>query len=300
MLLFSLGIVCAVADGSGQIQNKMIKKAPGISFEIQGHRGCRGLMPENTIPAMIRALELGVQTLEMDVVITADSQVVLSHEPFFNHEIATKPGGGWVQEAEEKALNIYKMDYAGVKKYDVGMAPHPRFPEQKKMPAVKPLLADVIVAVKHWCASHQRPVPFFNIETKCLPETDNLFHPGPERFVDLLVAVLVKHQLIEKTIIQSFDFRTLKYARAKYPNITLATLIEEDDTLSLQKHLDSLGFTPDIYSAAWQLVDKQMVAQCKNLGMRLIPWTVNDETAASKLKGLGVDGFITDYPDRIK
>src|SRR5262245_19024474 len=112
---------------------------PDIHFDTQGHRGCRGLMPENTIPAMINALDLGVTTLEMDAVITRDNKVVMSHEPFFNHEIATKPDGSYVTEAEEKSLNIFLMTYDEVKKYDVGMKPHPRFPQQKKMNVVKPL-----------------------------------------------------------------------------------------------------------------------------------------------------------------
>jgi glycerophosphoryl diester phosphodiesterase len=271
-----------------------------LSFDLQGHRGCRGLIPENTIPAMIRALELGVQTLEMDVVVTSDKQVILSHEPFFNHEIATKPDGTPISQAEERALNIFKMTYAEVLKFDVGMATHPRFPEQKKIQAVKPRLSDVIIAVKEWCATHKKPLPFFNIETKCMPATDNEFHPEPDEFVELLVKVLQKHELIEKTIIQSFDFRTLKYAHATYPEIALAALIEADDKYNLNKHLEKLGFVPDIYSPAYERVNEDMVGKCHYLGMRLVPWTVNDETTAANLKMLGVDGIITDYPDRVR
>ncbi len=280
---------------------KMKKKteSPPVA-DLQGHRGCRGLMPENTIPAMIRALELGVNTLEMDVVITADKKVILSHEPFFNHEISKNLDGSQVAEEQEKELNIYKMTYEEVRNYDVGSAPHPRFPEQKKMPVTKPLLADVINAVKEWCAFNKKSLPYFNIETKCTPETDDVFHPQPEEFVDLLVAVLEKNGILEKTIIQSFDFRTLIYTRANYPDILLAALIEMDDPGKLQRHLEKLGFIPDIYSPAYQRVNEYMVGQCKYLGMKLIPWTVNDEIVAYNLKQLGVDGLITDYPDRIK
>ena len=96
-------------------------------FDTQGHRGCRGLMPENTITAMITALGLGVTTLEMDIIITKDKKVILSHEPFFNHEISTKPDGSTVIEKEERSLNIYQMMYENVKKYDVGLKPHSRF-----------------------------------------------------------------------------------------------------------------------------------------------------------------------------
>src|SRR4249920_1281485 len=150
-----------------------------MSFDTQGHRGCRGLMPENTFPAMKTALDLGVTTLEMDVVITKDKKVVLSHEPFFNHEITTKPDGTYVTEPEEKSLNIYKMDYEEVKRYDVGMKPHPRFPQQQKIKVFKPLLSDLLDSVQHYMTTSKRPMPYFNIETKSAPSTDNLYHPEP-------------------------------------------------------------------------------------------------------------------------
>ena len=101
-------------------------------FDKQGHRGCRGLMPENTIPGMLNAIGLGVTTLEMDISFTKDKKAILSHEPFFNHEISTKPDGSFIEEKEEKNYNIYQMTYEQVKTYDVGMKPHPRFPQQKR------------------------------------------------------------------------------------------------------------------------------------------------------------------------
>src|SRR5688572_27304061 len=111
-------------------------------FDKQGHRGCRGLMPENTIPAMIHALDLGVTTLEMDVVITKDKKVILSHEPWFGQEITTKPDGSFMKDREERKFNIYWMNYEETKAFDVGMKPHPRFPKQQKIKVTKPLLAD--------------------------------------------------------------------------------------------------------------------------------------------------------------
>lgn len=281
-------------------KEKNMDKENIANWDIQGHRGCRGLIPENTIPAMIHALELGVNTLEMDVVITADSMVVLSHEPFFNHEISRHPNGNPVFENEERDLNIYKMTYEQVKQFDVGLQPHPRFPEQKKMTAYKPLLSDVIQAVKTWCSENGKPMPFFNMETKCLPQGDNLYHPEPERFVDLLLAVLEKEGITKEAIIQSFDFRTLTYARKRYPQITLAALVEPDDKGTLQDHLNDLGFVPEIYSPAWERVDTALVRVCGEQGMKVIPWTVNDTATSALLKKLGVHGIITDYPDRVR
>ncbi len=120
-------------------------------FDIDGHRGCRGLMPENTIPAMLKAIDLGVNTLEMDVVITADDKVVVSHEPFFNHEITTLPSGKTFEEKDEKQYNIYRMTYDSVLKYDVGIKPHPRFPLQQKMNVQKPLLSVLIDSMEARC-----------------------------------------------------------------------------------------------------------------------------------------------------
>ena len=119
-------------------------------FDLEGHRGCRGLMPENTIPAMLKAIDLNVNTLEMDVVITADNKVVVSHDPFFSHEITTLPAGDSILENEEQKYNIYKMTYDSVEKFDVGMRPHPRFPDQEKLNVQKPLLSTLIDSVESY------------------------------------------------------------------------------------------------------------------------------------------------------
>ena len=148
-------------------------------------------MPENTIPAMKTALDLGVTTLEMDVVITKDKKVVISHEPCFNHEITTKPDGIYVTETEERSLNIYRMNYEEVKKYDVGMKPHPRFPQQQKIRVIKPLLGDLLDSVQQYMMTSKRPLPYFNIETKsCSWLPTKSFIPQPAEFVELLMTVI--------------------------------------------------------------------------------------------------------------
>ncbi len=264
---------------------------------MQGHRGCRGLMPENTISAFLKAIDLGVTTLEMDAVITQDGQVIISHEPFFNHEITTKPGGGYVTEEEEKSLNIYRMPYAQVKTYDVGMKLHPRFPQQQKLPAVKPLLADVIDSAETHAKRLGKVPPQYNIETKCLPEGDDIFHPKPPAFVDLLMEVINSKGIADRTTIQSFDPRSLQYLHEKYPLVPTALLVEETDSLSFALQLKQLGFIPSIYSPAYQLVTPLLVKQCHDAGIRIIPWTVNDIEKMKQLKLLGVDGIISDYPN---
>lgn len=270
------------------------------AFDLEGHRGCRGLMPENTIPAFLRALELGVTTLELDVVVTGDNQLLISHEPFFNHEISTKPNGEPVTVLEEKALNIYKMDFEEVKRYDVGLKSHPRFPDQQKMAVHKPLLREMFVAVRQYCKERNRELPQFNIEIKSLPIGDNIYHPKPGPFVELLMKLINEEGLAEKVIVQSFDFRSLKYLHKHYPNIRTAALVEDFDKAPFNKQLKKLGFRPDIYSPAFELVTPELVEECHNNGVKLVPWTVNDPANMEKLKAWGVDGLITDYPNRFK
>jgi glycerophosphoryl diester phosphodiesterase len=267
------------------------------SFDTQGHRGCRGLMPENTIPAMLKALDLGVVTLEMDAVITKDNQVILSHEPFFNHEISTGPDGQPIPEATEKQHNIFQLNYADVRKYDVGLAKHPRFPRQQKMAAVKPLLAEVIDAAETHAQKTNRPLPYYNIETKSQVSTDHQFHPEPAKFVELLVQVIQQKKIEQRVIIQSFDVRTLQYLHQHYPQIATAYLVERPSLSSMDGQISKLGFQPTIFSPEHRLVTANMVSYCREKKIRLIPWTVNDLPTMQKLKDMGVNGIISDYPD---
>ena len=267
------------------------------SFDKEGHRGCRGLMPENTIPAMLKAIDLGVTTLEMDAVVTKDKKIILSHEPFFNHEITTKPDGKFVIEQEEKALNIYQMEYSETQKYDVGLKPHPRFPQQQKIKAVKPLLADLIDKVEKYVSDKKLKQVFYNIETKSQPATDNIYHPAPAEFVELLVAVVKSKGIEDRVIIQSFDFRTLQYLHQHYPFIKTAMLIEDYDKRGLDEQLKALGFIPTIYSPDYSLVSDELLKKCHQQKIKVIPWTVDDKPTIQKLKTMGVDGIITDYPN---
>lgn len=292
--IYLLQIILLMATGCHHTKNL---QAPLPVFDKQGHRGARGLMPENTIPAMLKATDMGVTTLEMDVVITKDKQVILSHEPFFNHDITTKADGNFIDENEEKNYNIYSMTYLETLQFDVGLKSHPRFARQQKIKAHKPLLHDVIDSVILYCKEKNLPVPFFNIETKSNASTDNIFHPAPPEFVELLMQVIQRKEFTAKVIIQSFDFRTLKILHAKYPSVMTAALIEDYDKRSVRDHIGELGFTPTIYSPAYSLVNNDLVDYCHQHKMKLVPWTVNDKSKIEELKNMGVNGIITDYPD---
>jgi glycerophosphoryl diester phosphodiesterase len=267
------------------------------TIDKQGHRGCRGLMPENTIPAFIKAVDLGVNTLEMDLVITNDNKVLVSHEPFFNHEITTLPNGEWILESNEKEFNIYKMTYSEVIKYDVGLKTHPRFPNQFKMKAHKPLLSEVIDSVEIYAKENRKPVLYYNIETKTTPKTDGIFHPEPKEFVDLMMRVILEKKIENRVIIQSFDIRTLHYLHQNHPGIKTALLVEDFDKREFFKQIEDLGFVPTIYSPAQNLVTPKLVKECRSKGVKLIPWTVNDLKRINNLTKMGVDGIISDYPN---
>jgi glycerophosphoryl diester phosphodiesterase len=291
----SLFLLVLVSCGGS---NKMMNAPTGnVNIDKQGHRGCRGLMPENTIAAMLKALDLGVTTLEMDVVITKDKKVVLSHDQWFGEEITTKPDGTYMGPREERKFNIYWMTYEEIKTFDVGMKPHPRFPQQQKMKAVKPLLSDLLDSVKQYMMKSRRPFPYYNIETKSNPGFDGVFHPKPDEFVELLVGVIKEKGIEDHVVIQSFDFRTLQYLHEHYPAIKTAMLIEDFDARSFDEQVKAVGFTPTIYSPAYQLVNEKLVKKCHSQNMKIIPWTVNDKETIEKLTKMGVDGMISDYPN---
>ncbi len=273
----------------------VVAQKKASSFDIQGNRGARGLMPENTIPSMIKALESGVTTLKMEVVISKDKQVVVSQEPYFNQEISISPDGEPITLKNQKNYNIYKMDYSEIKQFDVGSKPHPRFPHQEKFRIEKPLLADLIDKVEFFAKKKKLPKTVYNIETKLIRNGDNEFQPSPEVYVELVMAVVKEKKIEQRVIISSFDMRTLQYLHQKYPNIQTALGIDEKE--DFENNIKALGFTPTIYSPYLPLVGKGLVDKCHAAGVKIIPWTVNTVKEMLYLKNLGVDGIITDYPN---
>lgn len=265
------------------------------SFDIQGHRGARGMKPENTIPAFLYALDSGVTTLELDLAITKDKQVIVSHEPWMSASICLNPEGQPVNTKEERKFNIYKMTYAEVVQWDCGSKGNEKFPLQEKMKVSKPLLVDVILAVENHIKNYTRYEVDYNIEIKSLPESDDKFHPKPGEFSDLVYALLDQYLPMDRVVIQSFDFRVLKYWHEKYPEVRLAALVENKKTVD--ENLAALGFSPSIYSPYYKLLTAADIRNLHSKKVRVIPWTVNEEKDMLILKGMNVDGFITDYPN---
>lgn len=257
-------------------------------------------MPENTIPAMIKAIDLGVTTLEMDIAFSADHQAILSHEPFFSHDFTTRPNGSYINKEEEKSFNLYRMNYAEIKMYDVGTKPHPRFPQQVNMKAYKPLLAELIDSVEQYAQQQKLPPLYYNIETKTTPATDNIFHPAPPEFVNRLMQVIDQKNIRDRVIIQSFDIRTLQYLHQKFPDVSTSLLIELAEMTTVHNKINKLGFRPDIVSPEYHMVTSSLISDLHKQKIKIIPWTVNDAGAVNRLKALGVDGIISDYPGLLK
>ena len=264
-------------------------------FDVQGKAGARGIMPENTIEGMLKALDLGVTTLEMDAVISKDKQVVLSQEPYFNNEISLLPNGKPISFKDQKNYNIYQMDYEQVKKFDVGSKIHARFPGQMKFKAYKPLLSETIDAVEAYVKEHRLAKPIYSIETKTIKNGDNEFHPEPAEFVELIMDVLNAKKIAKRVIVESFDMRTLQYLHEKYPKVKTSLLIDEKEPF--EDYIEKLGFKPTIYSPYSVLVGKGLVDRCHEMGIKIIPWTVNTVKDLRYFISLGVDGVITDFPN---
>lgn len=273
-------------------------------FDLQGHRGARGIKPENTIPSFLAALDNGVTTIELDVVITKDNQVLVSHEPFMSPTICLDSAGN--EFKEERKFNIYKLTYEEIKLFDCGSKGHPGFPEQEKGLVHKPLLQDVIVAVENYIKNFTKYEVDYNIEIKSTREGDKKNHPPIEEFSDLVFGVVDQYLPWQRVVVQSFDFRVLRYWHTKHPNVRLAMLIE--NIKSVDANLMELGFKPSIYSPYYKLLKEQQVEYLHSLTvdgaekpktkMRVIPWTINEPDEMQKLKEMGVDGIITDYPNR--
>jgi glycerophosphoryl diester phosphodiesterase len=271
----------------------------GYQFDLQGHRGARGLLPENTIPGFLIAIDHGVDTIEFDLVVTADRQLLISHEPWFHHHISTKPDGTPVSPEEQMDFNIFQMTFEQTQQFDVGKRGNVNFPEQQPIEVTKPLMRDAIRAIEAYAEQQGLPPLFYNIETKSNPELYGIMYPYPEEYAQLLHnELMILHQefdLIDRIIIQSFDPATLIEIRRLNDRIAQAILVSGDD--SIQSYIDILGYTPEIWSPNFRYVTPEIVEEAHSRGMKVIPWTINHVAEMQHQLDMGVDGIITDYPD---
>jgi glycerophosphoryl diester phosphodiesterase len=252
-------------------------------------------MPENTIESMKKALDIGVDVLEIDVVISKDRLVVVSHDPYMDYQFCLKPGGDTMTPAEGRSIVLYSMPYSEIKKYDVGTKRHPHFPEQEHFRAYKPLMGELFDSTDAYARRKGIPLPRYNIEIKSNPKTDGFHQPAPEEFVKLVLDVCRSKNVMKRMNIQSFDARPLQVIRRIDPEVQLAYLVS--NTKTVEENLETLGFTPEIYSPNHAGVNKNVIKECHDRGMKVIPWTVNSRNRIKELIVMGADGIITDYPN---
>lgn len=263
-------------------------------FDLQGHRGARGILPENSIPGFKKALELGVNTLELDVVVSKDKQVVVSHEPYFSSKICSDPEGNPIGADREKSFNIYQMTYDEIRKFDSGSRGNDKFPDQEKMTVYKPLLSEVISVCEEYALELERPMPHYNVEIKSVEKDYGTYQPQPAEYVELVYEV-IKDIPITRINIQSFDLEILRVWRIKHPEYRIAML--EVKASSPEKAIEKLGFQPHIYSPYHKFLTRKKLVAYHEKDIAVIPWTVNNPKDMRKFFDWGADGLITDYPN---
>jgi len=291
---------------------------PAIAFDLQGHRGARGLAPENTIASFSTALAIGVTSLELDVGMTKDGVVVVHHDEWLNPDTTRGPEGAFLSQ---RGPAIYSLTLEELKRYDVGrLKPGTAYaaslPEQRPHDGARiPTLAEVFAMGRR--ADHIR----FNIETKLTP-TSGADVPEPELFAKAVAAAVREAGLAERVSIQSFDWRILRVLRRIQPNILRGGLTSEQpdyDTIQRGKpgaspwtaglDVDECGGSVPrlvaaadcrVWSPAFEDLTSECIAEASALGIRVIPWIVNEPDHMNRLVRMGVAGIITDYPDRLR
>jgi glycerophosphoryl diester phosphodiesterase len=260
------------------------------AFDLQGHRGARGHLPENTLPSFERALAIGVDTLELDVGVTRDGVVVIHHDRRLNPDVARGADGQWVKAP---APTIHSLSFEELQRYDVGrIRPGSeyaaRFPHQKAIDGTRiPRLSDL------FALANVR----FNVETKLVPEApDETLAPEP--FARALIAEVRKAGVAARTTIQSFDFRTLAIVQREAPEITTAYLTSGQKGPAIPRLVRDSGGA--IWSPNFQDLDEQSVESARASGVKIIVWTVNEPADIRRMLDMKVDGIISDYPDRVR
>lgn len=257
------------------------------NLEVQGHRGARWVRPENTIAAFKYALEAKVDTLELDTLVTKDNHVVVVHDPILNKEICLDSEGKPISEG----IKVRDLTLSELKKFDCGTIINPRFKEQTPAPkATIPTLDEFFDFVLK--QPHGKKVKF-NIEAKSEEEHPE-YAPTPNEFAKLLLSIVKKHGVQDRTTLQSFDHRVLKAIRHLDKKITLSALLEhrpKESLVSIAKSLDANIISPD-----YQWLTKKDIEDLHKAGIRCIPWTINEPADWNRFIGFGVDGIITDNP----
>jgi glycerophosphoryl diester phosphodiesterase len=267
-----------------------------FAFDLQGHRGARGMAPENTLAGFAAALATGVSTLELDTGVTRDGVVVAHHGRRLNPDNTRGPDGRWI---EAPGPLLRSLDYEALQQYDVGrLRPGSeyaaRFAEQAASDGARiPRLADVFELVRKSGNEAVR----FNIETKISPAAPEETLP-PEEFARALIAVIRAAQMQARTTVQSFDWRTLKVVEREVPEIETVYLTGRRRGGSQPRAVHDAGGRT--WSPHYEELDSPALVEARQLGLKVVPWTVNEPGYIARFLDLGVDGLITDFPERAR
>ncbi|MFA8301289.1 MAG: glycerophosphodiester phosphodiesterase family protein [Hyphomicrobiales bacterium] len=297
LLLLTSISSCQNSGSNQQADQKEIKSDTNKQYIMVAHRGCRGLLPENTIPAFLHGIELGADCIEMDVYITKDNKVVVSHDPTISPLFGSNPDGSAVTPEQSKELIIYNMTYDELEKYDVGKRQNPRFPRQKTMPVKIPLLSDVFKAVDNYYKENSdiKKRIIFIIEIKGPKRWDKIYHPEIPIYVDRVMEEIQKYHGPDRVIMHSFDVRSVNYIHKKYPSFTVSYLKRYK---GVKVNLDSVDFTPKSYEPLFSTLTKTDVDSLHQFGIKVVPWTVDTLFQMEEMiEILNVDGLTSDYPD---
>lgn len=263
----------------------------GLASEVQGHRGARWSRAENTMPAFQFAVEAGVDTLELDMHVTKDDQIVLIHDHFLNPDLCLDASGNKIKSG----ILVRSLTLQQLQSYDCGSLRNPKFKEQKPVGKTHiPTLDELFSWIEKSAMTGARKVKF-NIETKS-EESHPEYTPAPKPFVELFLAVVKKHKMLARVTLQSFDYRTLKVAHELEPKLSLSLLIE--DAPKSQQELVTLMkiYHAEVLSPQSSWLTQAQVEAMHEIGVRVIPWTVNTAEEWEKMLSLRVDGIITDNP----
>ena len=267
------------------------------AIDLQAHRGGAGLMPENTITSMKNALDLGMNTLEMDLQVSADGKVVVSHDNYFHPRCAIRPDGTPVLEGEPREY-MHTMPYDSIARYEVGLKPTEKWPEKALVSEHVPLASELLDFTEAYAREKGRPLPGYNIEIKSRTgEGEGTLWPEYREFCDICIPLLLSKQLGDRLIVQTFDPRSMEYIRAKWPEVTLSYLTEKDP--DIEAILATISFQPEWWSPNYAAVTKENVAYCHEKGIKVVPWTVDAPEDIRRMAECGVDAIISNYPDRL-
>ena len=266
-------------------------------IDVQAHRGGAGLMPENTVTAMKNALDLGVNTLEFDLHLSKDGDVVVSHDSYFHPRYSIRPDGTYIQDDEPKEY-LYTMSYDSIARYEVGLRPTSRWPKQQKVHEVKPLAGELIDVCEAYAAQIGLKPVNYNIEIKSWPgDGEGTLWPEYRVFCDTCIPLLLSKNLGDRLIVQCFDTRALNYMHAKWPQLILSYLTEANEGGDIEALLKNLDFKPQWWSPESSVVTPENVKWCHEHGIGVVPWTVDNPDEMRRLVKCGVEAIISNYPD---